>query len=502
MHGLKRSNFFYFFYILCLLLLGNLKVCAAEKSLNLVFAGNMPNISNTSAYGYSDLAAIIQHLRAQPQPTLFTFTGGSLGPSSLSSLDRGSHIIDILNSLEPDLMTLTKREFSYYEDELTLRTYEAAFPFVSSNLYDPLLNANLEGVLSSIVIEKNNTKVGFVAILDEEVVEEYLLKRVEVFEPQNIINQQIIQLKQQGAELIILVYSKERDYYQDLLAESKVDLAVQVSSTLDSPISHRDNDKIYTVSYESPITVLTINWQSQSADKTLQISEQQLNLSALPKSTETAVLVNEYQQRLNRLLEQKIGTLAVDMSTEREKIRTQEMSFGNFIADAMKHYGRAEIGLINSGVIRGDKRYPQGANLTRRDLASELPFRTYLEVVEISGQQLKLALENAVSGIESAKGRFLQVSGLQFSYSTQKPIGNRTQDILVNGQPLDYKQTYRVATTNYIANGGDGFDMLQSTDAELMVAQSAPLISDLVIRTIQRKKAIAPKVENRIRRLD
>ncbi|MGS2721683.1 bifunctional metallophosphatase/5'-nucleotidase [Paraglaciecola aestuariivivens] len=462
----------------------------------------MPDISNTSNGSYSDLAEVLNKLRSQPDSTLFAFTGGSLGPSPLSSLDRGSHIIDILNTLEPDLMTLTKREFSYYEDELTLRTYEAAFPIVTGNLYDPLINSNLEGVLSSIVIEKQNMQIGFIAILDEEVVEEYLLKRVDVFEPQQIINRQITQLKQKGAELIILVYSKDRDYYQTLLAEQKIDLALQVSPISADPLLHQESNNIFTVSYDNPITVLKLVWQGNTAKNNLVVEQQDISLDKLSHQSDTAKLVTEYEQRLNRLLEQKIGVLNTTINTDRERIRTEEMPFGNFIADTMKNFAKADVGLINSGVIRGNKSYAQGTAITRRDIASELPFRTYLAVVQITGAQLKQALENSVSAVETAKGRFLQVSGLSFSYSLNNPIGQRTQNILVNGQPLNLTQTYTVATSNYIANGGDGFDMLTNATKVELSSQAAPLISDLIIRAIQRQKHLAPKLDNRIKRID
>jgi 2',3'-cyclic-nucleotide 2'-phosphodiesterase (5'-nucleotidase family) len=105
----------------------------------------------------------------------------------MSSLDKGTHIIDILNTLELDLMTLTKCELSYFEDEITLHYYEAAFPIISSNFFGPSINSDLEGILTSLIVQKNNIKVGFISILDKEVVEEYLLKRVGVFEPRQII---------------------------------------------------------------------------------------------------------------------------------------------------------------------------------------------------------------------------------------------------------------------------------------------------------------------------
>ncbi len=73
---------------------------------------------------------------------------------SFSFSAAGSHIIDILNSLEPDVMGVTKREFSFYEDELSLRSYEAAFPLVASNVIDNRMGRSPDGLHTSVSVEK------------------------------------------------------------------------------------------------------------------------------------------------------------------------------------------------------------------------------------------------------------------------------------------------------------------------------------------------------------
>ena len=475
---------------------------ADDKELNLVFAGNMPDISVDMPVNYPQLANILENQRVKKIPTLFAFAGGSLGPSPLASLGRGSHIIDILNTLEPDLMTLTKREFSYFEDELTLRTYEAAFPIVTTNLYDPMLNANLEGISSNLMIEKDNIKIGFIAILDEEVVEEYLLQRAKVYEPKQVINRQIALLKQRGAELVVLVYSKQRDYYQTLIEQTKIDFALRVSPTDDITANSNVTNKVYSISNSQPLKILNVRWQNDGPNKNLQITTQPIALDESPMPSETTVLIDEYQQRLNRLLEQKIGLFGIDIQTTRELIRTQEMPFGNFVADAIKQFAKADIGLINSGVIRGNKSYSKGDVITRRDIVSELPFRTHLTVVNLSGMQLKQVLENSVSEVETAKGRFLQVSGLSYNFSTEQPKGQRTSKIKVNGQNLNLTEFYSVATTDYLAAGGDGYDAFLLAKTIDNDQQASLLLSDLIIRAIQQQKTLSTKSEGRIRRLE
>lgn len=477
-------------------------VQAEDKQLSLVFAGNMPDISVKTTANYVELAGILEKQRAKKPPTVFAFAGGSLGPSPLSSLDRGSHIIDILNSLEPDLMTLTKREFSYFEDQLTLRTYEAAFPFVATNIHDPTLNANLEGILTNLMIEKDNIKIGFIAILNEEVVEEYLLQRAQVFEPKQIINRQIALLNQRGAELVVLVYSKQRDYYHTLISQKKVDFALRVSPTDDIPNNQQVTNNVYSISNTHPITTLDVRWQNDGPNKNLKIESQAIELTQLPSTSYTALLVEDYQQRLDRLLAQKVGVLGVDIQTLRSLVRTQEMPFGNFITDTIRKHAKVDIGLINGGVIRGNKRYSKGVLLTRRDIVSELPFRTHLAKLNLTGRQLKQVLEHSVSDVETAKGRFLQVSGLSFSFSTERPVGKRTEAIKVNEQDLELNKTYSVATSDYLASGGDGFDTFLSVESISNNQQASPLLSDLVIRAIQQEKTLSPKTNMRIRRLE
>lgn len=53
----------------------------------------MPDIGIHTYGAYTGLAGLLEKLRAEDTPSVFIFAGGSLGPSPLSSLDKGSHII-------------------------------------------------------------------------------------------------------------------------------------------------------------------------------------------------------------------------------------------------------------------------------------------------------------------------------------------------------------------------------------------------------------------------
>ena len=110
-------------------------------------------------------------------PVFFLHGGDFIAPSAMSSFDHGAHMIDILNSLEPDAVTVNEREFAYKEDELVLRIKEAGFPFVSSNITDPLTGENLEGVLDTYCKTLNGINVCVIAYLDPSVNMDYMPDR-------------------------------------------------------------------------------------------------------------------------------------------------------------------------------------------------------------------------------------------------------------------------------------------------------------------------------------
>jgi 2',3'-cyclic-nucleotide 2'-phosphodiesterase (5'-nucleotidase family) len=120
----------------------------------------------------------------------------------------------------------------------------------------------------------------------------------------------------------------------------------------------------------------------------------------------------------------------------------------------------AEAALLNVGAIRGDRRYGEGTTLTRQSLLEELPFRNRILLLRVNGGQLLAALENGLSEIELGTGRFPQVSGLTVTYDPQQPPGDRIISATIGGKLVLEDRMYSLATIDFLANGGDGYDML------------------------------------------
>jgi 5'-nucleotidase len=131
-----------------------------------------------------------------------------------------------------------------------------------------------------------------------------------------------------------------------------------------------------------------------------------------------------------------------------------EYALGNLIADARRNVLRADFGLVNNGGIR--TALPAG-ELTYGQLFALQPFQNELVTVTLTGRQVREMLEHVV-----ADGRpDAHVAGLTVRYDANGRRGRRVREVrLVNGRPLENGRTYTVATDDYTAGGGSGFDIL------------------------------------------
>jgi 2',3'-cyclic-nucleotide 2'-phosphodiesterase (5'-nucleotidase family) len=93
-----------------------------------------------------------------------------------------------------------------------------------------------------------------------------------------------------------------------------------------------------------------------------------------------------------------------------------------------------------------------------------------------------------------------QVSGLRLVYDPRRPRGQRIVELSVGGQPLRDDVTYRLATSNYLAGGGDGYAMLKGLPV-LRPAEGSPIETDVVLEAMQRdgrNGPITPTADSRV----
>jgi 2',3'-cyclic-nucleotide 2'-phosphodiesterase (5'-nucleotidase family) len=213
---------------------------------------------------------------------------------------------------------------------------------------------------------------------------------------------------------------------------------------------------------------------------------------------EIAAIVAGFQQELDRQMNMPLTTTAVALDSRNATVRGREAAIGNLIADAMRERTRSDLAIMNGGGIRGGKVYEPGTALTRRDVQAELPFGNHLVTLNIKGSELRLAIENGLSRLPAAAGRFPQVSGVTIAFDPQQPAGSRVRSIAVGAAPLDPDKFYRVAVNDFIARGGDGYATLAAVDP-LLPFEDTPLLSDEVMVYLRDLgRSVQSQVEGRI----
>jgi 5'-nucleotidase len=218
-----------------------------------------------------------------------------------------------------------------------------------------------------------------------------------------------------------------------------------------------------------------------------------------------------------------LGQCTVDLDASKSEVRTKETLIGNIIADAMKadalHKGyEVDFAMENGGGIRfNQENRPSGiysAGLITSEMVDEmLPFGNSNAIVTITGKELKSILERSVAQLPLAQGPFLQLSKeIKITIDTSKAPqvideltepnaiifnGNRIKSIKINNSEYDSLKTYKVVTSDFIANGDDGYVSFKriSSDKKIFLGedQTGAVKEYIILNT-----PLSPVLEGRI----
>lgn len=148
-------------------------------------------------------------------------------------------------------------------------------------------------------------------------------------------------------------------------------------------------------------------------------------------------------------------------------VRGRETALGNLLADVARRRMKTDIAVMNGGGIRINDNIPSGP-ITKYDMEGVFYYNNQLVAFEVTGAQLLDMLRNSISRVDAGDGRFLQVSGVTFTYRPAGP-GKYTvepADVKVGGKPLDVNAKYTMATVDYLYLHGtdDGYTLFSDAN--------------------------------------
>ncbi len=136
-----------------------------------------------------------------------------------------------------------------------------------------------------------------------------------------------------------------------------------------------------------------------------------------------------------------LGDFAAESCSEQSKITAKKMGISN-----------QDFTFLNNGGLRTS--IPKG-NITLRNIYEVMPFENVLVIVTLNGNQTN----QLVNYIAEHGGS--PVAGLQMKIDTKKAV-----EVKIDGNFLDSTKSYRVLTSDYLANGGDNLVFLKNAKKE------------------------------------
>ncbi|MBI3961832.1 MAG: 5'-nucleotidase C-terminal domain-containing protein [Deinococcus sp.] len=476
--------------------------------------------------GFAARATYVNQVRAEvgADQVLLLDSGDLLVGTPLSTVFRGEPDVLAMNAMGYDAMSLGNHEFDFGNSRTLELMALANFPMMAANIvgatgFDP----------GSVVLERSGLKILVFGIINTDAPEISSPDPELLFLDGAQVTSAICQATSRGQfDLVIALTHQDNDDDVRLLDEAScVDVvigghvngfaglvqrgtapgAVPADNAAGSdPVTVADPDGIFV---RAPrlgfgvgrldLTVVDGQMVSATQQNVAIVQEGVDNMGnprpGLAPDPAVAAVLDPFVAQLSVALSQVVGRVDVNLDGERNNVRTTETNLGDLIADLQRQLTGADIGFANGGGIRAS--IPAG-EVTLDQIIKVLPFGNTLVTFELTGTQVRAALENAVSQVENTAGRFLQVSGLRFTWDASQSPGSRVVEVLVGGQPLDDERIYTIATNDFLAGGGDGYQVF--TEGQNLY-NSQQLLADILADAIRAGAAI-PLVEGRITRLN
>jgi 5'-nucleotidase/UDP-sugar diphosphatase len=450
--------------------------------------------------GFARLAAVVKAERAQGGHVVVSHGGDTLSPSLMSGFDRGAHIVALTNLVAPDIFAPGNHEFDFGKATFFQRMQEATFGLYAANLRGPD-GAPLPGFKDRTIIERDGVRIGLTGLAYQNTPRTSSPEDLRFLPTIETAKTQAAALRQEGADFVVVVMHAERGDSLVLQSARAADLILTghthdlfVNFDGQSAIVESGYNGLYVTVADIDIKVTTRNGKRETV---WWPQFRIIDTATVTPDPEVAAVVARFDEAFAREMDVAIATTAVELDSRNATVRTREAAIGNLFADAMRSAAGADAALMNGGGIRAGKLYPAGSTITRRDILAELPFNNRVVAVEISGRDLRRALENGLVQLPASGGRFPQVSGIMVEADIKRPPGERITSMKVGGAPLDDNRIYKVVTNDFIARGGDGYTTLR--DARRILAdEDSPLLANQIMDYVKRLGTVQSRVEGRI----
>lgn len=179
-----------------------------------------------------------------------------------------------------------------------------------------------------------------------------------------------------------------------------------------------------------------------------------LNANTIESTDSTFIkTVLPYKTKMDSIMNEVLGV------SEQALLKgLPEGTLGDFVSDAVLKKTNdaykpsdnvfADICLLNNGGLRSQ--LPKG-KITLGNVFELMPFENEIVILTLTGEKTKQLFESLVEN-----------NGAPFSGATVKGKGKKMTELKIGGKDFDVTKTYKVATSDYLAGGGDKYNFFSS----------------------------------------
>ncbi len=433
--------------------------------------------------GFAKISTLVSNYKAANPSSLLLDIGDTVHGLNFVTLSRGESAVQVMNMMNYDAMAPGNHDFNYGQTRLTELGAIARFPILSANVK----KADGSNYLTPYVIKTvNGVKVALFGLATPETVYKTNPKNIEGLKFEDpIVSAKAMVAELAGKADIVVAMAHlgiEGDFTSRKLAAAVPEIDVILDGHSHSILNETVNGVLIaqTGYYDMGLGITSLivkDGKLAEAGTALYTMKDAKNT---PESTLVKSIVASVDKEVSTLTSVVIGTSPVLLDGERANVRTKPTNLANLITAAMLDKTGADVAITNGGGIRASIK---AGSVTKGDVLTVLPFGNYVVVKELKGSDIKSALELGVSTYPAALGGYAQTAGLTFRFDSTKPTGNRVVEVKVNGLSLDPAKTYKVATNDFMAVGGDNYTMLKNGPT----LGEYPALDEILIEYIQTK---------------
>ncbi|QAS53423.1 5'-nucleotidase C-terminal domain-containing protein [Halobacillus litoralis] len=486
----------------------------------------------------------VEEVREEKPEALLLDAGDVFSGTLYFNEFKGQADLEFMNMMDYDMMTFGNHEFdlgSSPEGHQALADFvtKAEFPFVSSNVNfkdDENMNGLYKKYVSklpsdgmaynSIIKKVDGEEVGFFGLTTEETADISSPEAITFDDYIESAEDRVEALEQLGVDKIVALthigYDDNPAYDNDkLLAEvDGIDVIVGGHShtALGEPTEVTTNENgdpkdptviVQAGQYGGDLGTLDVEFDEDGV--VVGYAGELIDVSEKEADPEAAEILEGYSSQVDEIREEESGGVAAEAFPNPRtgdggtvSVRNSETALGNLISDGMldkaKEFNPDTIAAFqNSGGIRTS--IDEGP-ITIGEILTVMPFGNTLATMELTGAEVKEALEHSVSNAPEESGGFLQVSGLNYTYDSSLDAGERVQSVTVNKDgewvTLADDETYVIATNAFTAKGGDGYDVFADAYDEGRVTDLGQSDWEVFRDYVAEQGTVTPVTEERI----